>query len=158
MSHRINTSLGWIHETCNEPCLTVEVCYIDVFWPCDGSIDDLEVFGLRLEVDLGTVSSSCCSCWVSPQWIGGHDPNNNNGWIEKDDEDEVEAEEEDEEEIEDEEMEVKDNDGENDDAEVYNPYEEADPFNSLPPSPETAEREIINAPVTQNTLQPIPPI
>ncbi|GKA62114.1 hypothetical protein Tco_0761633 [Tanacetum coccineum] len=29
---------------------------IDIFWPCDGSIDDLEVFGLRLEVDLGTVS------------------------------------------------------------------------------------------------------
>ncbi|GJS12781.1 hypothetical protein Tco_0407253 [Tanacetum coccineum] len=25
-------------------------CCIDVFWPCDGSIDDLEVFGLRLEV------------------------------------------------------------------------------------------------------------
>ncbi|GKA58977.1 putative reverse transcriptase domain-containing protein, partial [Tanacetum coccineum] len=33
-----------------------EICYIDVFWPCDGSIDDLEVFVLRLEVDLGTVS------------------------------------------------------------------------------------------------------
>ncbi|GKE26492.1 hypothetical protein Tco_1441876, partial [Tanacetum coccineum] len=59
----------------------------------------------------------------APQWIGGNDPNNNNGWIEKDDEDEVEAEEEDEEEIEDEEdeeMKVKDNDGKNDDAEVYN--------------------------------------
>ncbi|GJT79495.1 hypothetical protein Tco_1053837 [Tanacetum coccineum] len=27
-----------------------------------------------------------------PQWIGGHNPNNNNGWIEEDDEDEVEAE------------------------------------------------------------------
>ncbi|GKE67331.1 hypothetical protein Tco_1521492 [Tanacetum coccineum] len=58
----------------------------------------------------------------------------------------------DEEEIEDEEMEVKDNDGENDDAEVYNPYEEADPFNSLPPSPETAEREIINAPGSSTTI------
>ncbi|GJR50844.1 putative reverse transcriptase domain-containing protein [Tanacetum coccineum] len=34
-------------------CNGFEVCYIDVFWPCDGSIDDLEVFGLRLEV-LGT--------------------------------------------------------------------------------------------------------
>nr|GEU91637.1 hypothetical protein [Tanacetum cinerariifolium] len=32
------------------------ICFIDVFWPCDGSIDDLEVFGLRLEVELGTVS------------------------------------------------------------------------------------------------------
>ncbi|GKB21295.1 putative reverse transcriptase domain-containing protein [Tanacetum coccineum] len=36
----------------------VKICYIDVFWPCDGSIDDLEVFGLSLEVDLGTVSRS----------------------------------------------------------------------------------------------------
>ncbi|GJU06967.1 BEACH domain-containing protein B isoform X1 [Tanacetum coccineum] len=36
----------------------VMVCYIDVSWPYDGSIDDLEVFGLRLEVDLGTVSRS----------------------------------------------------------------------------------------------------
>ncbi|GJU80035.1 putative reverse transcriptase domain-containing protein [Tanacetum coccineum] len=73
----------------------------------------------------------------APQWIGGHDPNNN-GWIEEDIEDEVEAKEEDEEEMEDEEMEVEDNDGENDNAEVYNPYEEADPFNRPPPSPETA--------------------
>ncbi|GKD14300.1 hypothetical protein Tco_1198707, partial [Tanacetum coccineum] len=91
----------------------------------------------------------------APQWIGGNDPNNNNGWIEKDDEDEVEAEEEDEEEIEDEEdeeMKVKDNDGKNDDAEVYNLYEEADPLNRPPASPETAEREIMNAPVTQSTL------
>ncbi|GJS51425.1 hypothetical protein Tco_0624787 [Tanacetum coccineum] len=31
---------------------------IDIFWPCDGSIDDLELFGLRLEVDLGTLSRS----------------------------------------------------------------------------------------------------
>ncbi|GKA70441.1 putative reverse transcriptase domain-containing protein [Tanacetum coccineum] len=36
-----------------------ETCYINVFWPCDGPIDDLEVFGLRLEVDLGTVSGTC---------------------------------------------------------------------------------------------------
>ncbi|GJT53618.1 hypothetical protein Tco_0988672 [Tanacetum coccineum] len=36
----------------------LKVCYIDVSWPYDGSIDDLEVFGLRLEVDLGTVSRS----------------------------------------------------------------------------------------------------
>ncbi|GKD57415.1 putative reverse transcriptase domain-containing protein, partial [Tanacetum coccineum] len=97
----------------------------------------------------------------APQWIGGHDPNNNNGWIEEDDKDEVEAEEEDEEEMEDEEdeeMEVEDNDGENDDAEVYNPYEEVDLLNRPPPSPETAKREIMNAPVTRSTLQPISPI
>ncbi|GJT06418.1 hypothetical protein Tco_0840880 [Tanacetum coccineum] len=35
-----------------------EVCYINVFWPYGGPIDDLEVFGLRLKVDLGTVSRS----------------------------------------------------------------------------------------------------
>ncbi|GJW07389.1 putative reverse transcriptase domain-containing protein [Tanacetum coccineum] len=90
-----------------------------------------------------------------------HNPNSNNGWIEEDNEDEVEAEEEDEEEMEneeDEEMEVENNDGENDDAEVYNPYEEADPINRPPPSPETVEREIMNALITQSTLQPIPPI
>ncbi|GKC44413.1 putative reverse transcriptase domain-containing protein, partial [Tanacetum coccineum] len=97
----------------------------------------------------------------APQRISGHDPNNNNGWIEEDDKDEVEAEEEDEEEIEDEkdeEMEVEDNDGENDDTEMYNPYEEADPLNRPPPSLEIAEREIMNAPITRNTLQPIPHI
>ncbi|GJU62088.1 putative reverse transcriptase domain-containing protein [Tanacetum coccineum] len=69
--------------------------------------------------------------------------NNNNGWIEEDDEDEVEAEEEDEEEMEDEEdeeMEVEDNDDEND-AEIIHPYEEIDPLNRPPPSPETAEQE-----------------
>ncbi|GJY30755.1 hypothetical protein Tco_0414250 [Tanacetum coccineum] len=64
-----------------------------------------------------------------PQWIGGHNPNNNNGWIEEDDEDEV-----------------------------YNPYKEADPLNRPPSSPETAKREIMNAPITWSTLQPIPPI
>ncbi|GKF59502.1 hypothetical protein Tco_0176288, partial [Tanacetum coccineum] len=81
--------------------------------------------------------------------------------IKEDDGDEVEAEEEDEEEMEDEEeeeMEVKDNDGENDDDEVYNLYKEADPLNRPPPSPETAEQEIMNALVTRSTLQPIPPI
>ncbi|GJT88902.1 putative reverse transcriptase domain-containing protein [Tanacetum coccineum] len=203
----------------------LRICYIDLLWPCDGSIDDLEVFGLRLEVDLGTVSSRdlLYRSWLivgvfylvdfsfdllltiimanlpppnndlnvpedehaptpehapiapnhvhiqpsdylandeahpeeekepipeqapagfAPQWIGRHGPNNNNGWIEEDDEDKVEAKEEDEEEMkdeEDEEMEAEDNDGENDDAEVYNLYEEADPLNRPPPSPEIAE-------------------
>ncbi|GKC07402.1 putative reverse transcriptase domain-containing protein [Tanacetum coccineum] len=96
----------------------------------------------------------------SPQWIGWHDPNNNNGWIEEDDEEEVEAEKEDEEEMEDEEdeeMEVENNDDEND-AEIIHPYEEADPLNRPPPSPETAEQEFMNAPVSQSTLQPILPI
>ncbi|GKC49317.1 hypothetical protein Tco_1072062, partial [Tanacetum coccineum] len=59
---------------------------------------------------------------------------------------------------EDEEMDVEDNDGKNDDAEVYNPYEEADPLNRPPPSPKTAKREIMNAFVTRSTLQPLPPI
>ncbi|GKF74294.1 hypothetical protein Tco_0220626, partial [Tanacetum coccineum] len=39
---------------------------------------------------------------------------------------------------EDEEMEVKDNDHEND-AEIIHPFEEADPLNRPPPTPETAE-------------------
>ncbi|GJX73635.1 hypothetical protein Tco_0312230 [Tanacetum coccineum] len=75
------------------------------------------------------------------QWIGWHDLNNNNGWIKEDDEEEVEAEEEDEEEMEaeeDEDIEVEDNDDEND-AEIIHPYEEADPLNRTPPSPETAD-------------------
>ncbi|GJZ80146.1 hypothetical protein Tco_0644983 [Tanacetum coccineum] len=96
----------------------------------------------------------------APQWIGGHDPNNNNGWNEEDDEDEVGAKEEDKEEIEDEEdeeMEVKDNDDEND-AEIIHPYEESDPLNRPPPSPETAKQEFMSAPIRWSTLQPIPPI
>ncbi|GJV58372.1 hypothetical protein Tco_1459377 [Tanacetum coccineum] len=44
--------IGFVFDLLNRPI----VCYIDVFWPYDGSIDDLEVFGLRLEVDLGIVS------------------------------------------------------------------------------------------------------
>ncbi|GKC59763.1 hypothetical protein Tco_1087361 [Tanacetum coccineum] len=96
----------------------------------------------------------------APQWIGWHEPNNNNGWIEEDNEEEVEAEEEDEEEIEAEEgedMEVKDNDNEND-AEIIHPYKEAGPLNRPPYSPETTEHELMNALVSRSTLQPIPPI
>ncbi|GJX10733.1 putative reverse transcriptase domain-containing protein [Tanacetum coccineum] len=58
---------------------------------------------------------------------------------------------------EDEDTEVEDNDDEND-AEIIHPYEEVDPLNRPPPSPETAEREFMNAPISQSTLQPIPPI
>nr|GEV00379.1 reverse transcriptase domain-containing protein [Tanacetum cinerariifolium] len=70
------------------------------------------------------------------------------------------AEEEDEEEMkaeEDEDIEVKDNEEEDDD-EITHPYEEADPFNRPPPSPETAEQEFMNATVGQSTFQPLPPI
>ncbi|GJT78781.1 hypothetical protein Tco_1045506 [Tanacetum coccineum] len=78
----------------------------------------------------------------------------------EDNEEEVEAEEEDEEEMEaeeDEDMEVEDNDDEND-VEIIHPYEEVDPLNRPPPSPKTAEQEFMNAPVSQRTLQPLPPI
>nr|GFA49401.1 hypothetical protein [Tanacetum cinerariifolium] len=78
----------------------------------------------------------------APQWIGGRILNNNNGWLEEDpDEDEDEDSEEDpeEEEIEDEDM-VND---EEDDAEVINPYEEADPHNRPPP---TSDKETKFAP------------
>nr|GFB93042.1 hypothetical protein [Tanacetum cinerariifolium] len=57
---------------------------------------------------------------------------------------------------EDEDMKVKDNEDEND-AEIIHPYEEANPLNRPPPSPETAEQGFMNAPVSQSTLQPIPP-
>ncbi|GKE02709.1 hypothetical protein Tco_1390692 [Tanacetum coccineum] len=85
-------------------------------------------------------------------------PINNNGWIEEDDEEEMEVEEDDKEEMEaeeddEEEMEVEDNDDE-----IIHPYEEADPLNRPPPSPETAKQEFMNAPVSQSTLQPLPPI
>ncbi|GJZ27259.1 hypothetical protein Tco_0571512, partial [Tanacetum coccineum] len=58
---------------------------------------------------------------------------------------------------EDEDMEVEDNDDEND-VEIIHPYEEVDPLNRPPPSPKTAEQEFMNAPVSQSTLQPLPPI
>ncbi|GKD45897.1 hypothetical protein Tco_1270542 [Tanacetum coccineum] len=77
-------------------------------------------------------------------------PNNNNRWIEEEeDEEEMEAEEETEAE-EDEEMEVEVNDDDND-AEITYPYEEADPLNRPPPSPETAEQEFMNAPISEGS-------
>ncbi|GKA49661.1 putative ribonuclease H-like domain-containing protein [Tanacetum coccineum] len=39
-------------------CDGYEVDCIDVFWPCDGSIDDLDEFWMSLGVELGTVSRS----------------------------------------------------------------------------------------------------
>nr|GEU40496.1 putative reverse transcriptase domain, ribonuclease H-like domain protein [Tanacetum cinerariifolium] len=73
---------------------------------------------------------------------------------------EKDAKEEDEEQIEakeEEDMEVEDNEDEND-VEIIHPYEEANPLNSPLPSLETAEQEFMNAPVSQSTLQPLPPI
>nr|GEW92278.1 hypothetical protein [Tanacetum cinerariifolium] len=64
----------------------------------------------------------------TPQWIGGKILNNNNGWL-KEDLDEDKEEDPKEDKIEDEDM-VND---EEDDAEVINPYEEADPHNRPPP-------------------------
>ncbi|GKE57582.1 hypothetical protein Tco_1496767 [Tanacetum coccineum] len=54
-------------------------------------------------------------------------------------------------------FEIEDNDDEND-AEIIHLYEEADPLNRPPPSLETAEQEFMNAPVSQSTLRPLPPI
>ncbi|GJV09160.1 hypothetical protein Tco_1346816 [Tanacetum coccineum] len=70
------------------------------------------------------------SAGFAPQWIGWH----------------VEAKEEDKEEIE-----VEDNDDENN-AEIIHPYEEADPLNRPPPSPETAEQEFMNAHGSSTTV------
>nr|GEW76334.1 putative zinc finger, CCHC-type, retrotransposon Gag domain protein [Tanacetum cinerariifolium] len=60
----------------------------------------------------------------APQWIGDQISNNNNGWLEEEPEEEEEEEEENEA--------IEDND--EDDAEVINPYEEADPQSRPPPA------------------------
>nr|GEY80502.1 hypothetical protein [Tanacetum cinerariifolium] len=75
----------------------------------------------------------------APQWIGVKIPNNYNGCLEEDpneDEEEDLEEEPEEEEIVDENMvNDKDDEGnEEDDAEVINPYKEADPHNRPPPT------------------------
>nr|GEV13243.1 retrotransposable element Tf2 [Tanacetum cinerariifolium] len=84
------------------------------------------------------------------QWIGGKIPDNNNGWLEEDPEEEPK-----EEEIEDEDM-VND---EEDDAELINPYEEADPHNRPPP---TSDKETEFAPPVVQIVDaddvPIPPV
>nr|GEU92412.1 hypothetical protein [Tanacetum cinerariifolium] len=92
---------------------------------------------------------------INPQPAG-----NMNGWQIQDDEEEEEAEAEDEEEMEakeNEDMEIEDNEDEND-VEIIQPYEEVNPLNRPPPSPKTVEQEFMNAPVSQSTLQPLPPI
>nr|GEZ33907.1 hypothetical protein [Tanacetum cinerariifolium] len=86
----------------------------------------------------------------TPQWIGGQILDNNNGWLEEEDPEE----EPEEEEIEDEDMV---NNGE-DDAEVINPYEEADPHNR---PPLTSDEETKFAPpvaqIADTDDVPIPP-
>ncbi|GKA65709.1 hypothetical protein Tco_0765416 [Tanacetum coccineum] len=74
---------------------------------------------------------------------------NINGWLEEDDEDEMEVEEDDEmnDEIED----------DVDDAEIINPYEEADPLNKPPPDSDF-EPKTTTTPVGHATLQLLPPI
>nr|GEU36588.1 retrotransposon protein, putative, Ty3-gypsy subclass [Tanacetum cinerariifolium] len=70
----------------------------------------------------------------APQWIGGQIPKNNNGWLEEDLEEEPKEEE------------IKGEDmvnNEEDDTEVINPYEEADPHNR---SPLTSDEETEFAP------------
>nr|GEV49035.1 hypothetical protein [Tanacetum cinerariifolium] len=86
----------------------------------------------------------------APQWIGGKIPDNNNCWLEKAPEEETK-----EEEIEDEDM-VND---EEDDAEVINPYEEADPHNR--PHPTSNEETEFASPmvhIADADDVPIPPV
>nr|GEV16999.1 putative reverse transcriptase domain-containing protein [Tanacetum cinerariifolium] len=82
----------------------------------------------------------------APQWIGEQIPNNNSGWLEEEPEEEEE---------EDEAME----DDEEYDAEVINPYEEADPQNRPPP---TSDEETEFAPPMVQIADvdniPIPPV
>nr|GEV90779.1 reverse transcriptase domain-containing protein [Tanacetum cinerariifolium] len=70
--------------------------------------------------------------------------------VEEEDEEEMEAEEE-------EDMEVEDHEDEND-AEIIKPYEKVNPLNRPLHILETAEQEFMNAPISQSTLQPLPPI
>nr|GEZ77375.1 hypothetical protein [Tanacetum cinerariifolium] len=82
----------------------------------------------------------------APQWIGVQIQDNNNGWLEEDPE---------EEEIEGEDM----VNNEEDDAEVINPYEEADPHNRPPPTSD--EKTEFTPPVVQIADVddvPIPPV
>ncbi|GJX66735.1 hypothetical protein Tco_0301078 [Tanacetum coccineum] len=97
----------------------------------------------------------------APQWIGGHDLNNNNGWIKEDDveieeEDDEEMEEEDDEEMEDEEEEeivVED------EAEIIYPYDEADPNNRPSPALDN-ESEFAPSviPMFDAENRPVPPV
>nr|GEZ77393.1 hypothetical protein [Tanacetum cinerariifolium] len=79
----------------------------------------------------------------APQWIGEQIPNNNNGWLEEEPEEEEEEG--------DEVME--------DDVEVINPYEEADPHNRPPP---TSDEETEFAPPVVQIANvdniPLPPV
>nr|GEU41116.1 putative reverse transcriptase domain-containing protein [Tanacetum cinerariifolium] len=94
----------------------------------------------------------------APQWIGGKIPHNNNGWLENDpDEDEEEDLEE-----EPKEEEIKDEDmvnNEEDNTEVINPYEEADPYNRPPPiSDEETEFAPPVVQIADVDDVPIPPV
>ncbi|GKA31269.1 putative reverse transcriptase domain-containing protein [Tanacetum coccineum] len=97
----------------------------------------------------------------APQWIGGHDLNNNNGWIEEGDE---EMEEEDDEEMEgedDEEMEDEEEEeivAEDEDEIIY-PYDEADP-NNRPPSASDDESEFAPSVILVFDAEnrPVPPV
>nr|GEU91838.1 putative reverse transcriptase domain-containing protein [Tanacetum cinerariifolium] len=83
----------------------------------------------------------------APQWIGEQILNNNNGWLEEEPKEEEEEENKAMEDV------------EEDDAEVINPYEEADPHNRPPP---TSDEETEFAPhvvqIADGENIPIPPV
>ncbi|GKE45696.1 hypothetical protein Tco_1472980 [Tanacetum coccineum] len=77
----------------------------------------------------------------APQWIGGYDPNKNNGWLDEDDDEkpeEDEADEDNNEEIEEQDEEMEDEEEEEivteEEAKIIYPYDEADPNNRPPPA------------------------
>ncbi|GKF69619.1 hypothetical protein Tco_0202676, partial [Tanacetum coccineum] len=111
--------------------------------------------------------------WFAPQWIGWQVPNNNNGWLDKDDDkepEEDEADEDNDEELEedevdednDEEMEEEEDDEEEeivaeDEAEIIYPYDEADPNNRpLPASDDEYEFAPSVIPVFDAENSPVP--
>ncbi|GJS38165.1 hypothetical protein Tco_0563208 [Tanacetum coccineum] len=133
---------------------------------CSTAVEVLVYRGLRLvevgeEEELIPQQSPAAPDGFTPQWIGGHDLNNNNGWIKEDDEemeeeDDEEMEEEDDEEMEDEEEEeiVAE-----DEAEIIYPYDEAGPNNRPPPAlDDESEFAPSVIPVFDAENRPVPPV
>ncbi|GKC02753.1 hypothetical protein Tco_0994363 [Tanacetum coccineum] len=102
----------------------------------------------------------------APQWIGWQDPNNNNGWLDKDDDEEPEEDEADEdnnEKIEEEDEEMEDEEEveivAEEEAEIIYPYDEADPNNRPPPASDNESKFAPSViPVFDAENRPVPPV
>ncbi|GJV98712.1 hypothetical protein Tco_1553964 [Tanacetum coccineum] len=130
---------------------------MEVFWPRDGSIEDLDVLLIDLKVDFTDCfgdSKPCAPVGFAPQWIGGQIPNNNNGWLEEDDEEDPEEDddedpEEDEVDEDDEEDPEEDDDEDPDEDEVGNGEEEEMEIDDEMDNPEVIDPDVPPPPVFQ---------